>query len=286
MTPPSATPQGPIADRSRKARSGKRAAPAVASLLSRCGLMPMLEQAVMYLHFVAGQGSGTGWDAGEYVVAAERVRGLVEAGGRDAVVVDVGANAGWWTRKVRKRLGSSAGRWLLFEPAPQFQQCLAQMENVEVVPVAAGDVEEERDLFVPSEDSGWMSFHERRDSFSQTKTFRPQSVHVVRLDRELERRGVHHVDYLKMDVEGHELFVLRGLGAYLADHRVTALAFEFGAANVNSRTFFRDFWELLVPCGYRIWRIAPGGQLVEVPAYYESLEYFRGATNYLAVAAA
>lgn len=39
-----------------------------------------------------------------------------------------------------------------------------------------------------------------------------------------------------------------------------------------------------MPCGYQLVRIAPGGRLVKVPAYYESLEYFRGATNYLGLA--
>lgn len=272
-------PGDPIRHGSSAARAGKRAAPPLAGLLDRLGLMSRLEQAAMYLHFVAGQGSGTGWDVGEYAVAADRIRGIA-----DPVVVDVGANRGSWTRKVRRHLGSSRGRWLLFEPAVQCHERLSQLDNVEVLPFAVGDAEEQRELFVPAEDSGWMTLHERLDSFSQTKTFRPEAVRVVRLDQELERQGALHVDYLKMDIEGHELFALRGLGAYLHERRVSALAFEFGAADVNSRTFFRDFWDLLVPCGYRIWRIAPGGRLLEIPAYYESLEYFRGATNYLAVA--
>ena len=90
-------------------------------------------------------------------------------------------------------------------------------------------------------------------------------------------------DFLKMDLEGHELFALRGAGDYLAPGKIAALAFEFGSANVNSRTFFRDFWELLTPLGYTLYRMVPGGRTLKISHYDETLEFFRGATNYLAV---
>jgi hypothetical protein len=51
---------------------------------------------------------------------------------------------------------------------------------------------------------------------------------------------------------------------------------------VNSRTFFRDFWELLIPLGFEIRRICPGGRTIGVKSYYEDLEMFRGVTNYIA----
>ena len=58
--------------------------------------------------------------------------------------------------------------------------------------------------------------------------------------------------------------------------------FEFGSANVNSRTFFRDFWDLLTGYGYRVERIIPGGGTPPSAATPRDLEYFRGATNYVA----
>ncbi len=57
---------------------------------------------------------------------------------------------------------------------------------------------------------------------------------------------------------------------------------RFGSGNLNSRTFFHDFWDELHPLGYRLQRIGPGGVLLPVDAYYEDLEYFRGVSNYLA----
>jgi hypothetical protein len=90
------------------------------------------------------------------------------------------------------------------------------------------------------------------------------------------------VDFLKMDIEGHELFALRGAETALKEHRIGALLFEFGGGNINSLTFFRQFWELLTSAGFRIWRITPGGKPVFIDEYYEDLEYFRGVSNYVA----
>jgi hypothetical protein len=52
---------------------------------------------------------------------------------------------------------------------------------------------------------------------------------------------------------------------------------------VNSRTFFRDFWELLAPLSFELRRICPGGKTTVVKSYYEDLEPFRGVTNYVAI---
>jgi FkbM family methyltransferase len=260
-----------------RVRLARRAAPGLTRIAAALRLLTRLDAILAYLHILQGQGAGTGWDKGEGLVAARHLRGL------DApVVIDCGANAGQWTSAVRSLLGHARGRWLLLEPTAEYARRLRRLANVEVVQAAAGEVDEVRDLYVPDRPSGWMTLHERHDTFSRNTTFHARAVQVQRLDRLLGERGIGDVDFLKLDVEGHELFVLRGLGDYLADRRVRALAFEFGAGNVNSRTFFRDFWDLLTSCGYRIARIAPGGATVPIPAYYETLEYFRGATNYVA----
>jgi hypothetical protein len=41
-------------------------------------------------------------------------------------------------------------------------------------------------------------------------------------------------------------------------------------------------WELLGPLGYDLYRIVPGGRTVKIVHYDETLEFFRGATNYIA----
>ena len=114
------------------------------------------------------------------------------------------------------------------------------------------------------------------------RAYQETTVATVTIDSVVEEEGIDTIDLLKMDIEGHELEALRGATSTLERGGIAALTFEFGSGNVNSRTFFRDFWELLTGHGYRIARMVPGGGTLAVERYTEDLEYFRGATNYVA----
>jgi Methyltransferase FkbM domain len=91
---------------------------------------------------------------------------------------------------------------------------------------------------------------------------------------------------MKLDIEGHELFALRGAKRALSRGRVRALALEFGISNLNSRTFFKDLWDLLRDDGYLVYRLTPGGTLLPVDHYTEELEvFFRWTTWFAALEA-
>jgi hypothetical protein len=84
---------------------------------------------------------------------------------------------------------------------------------------------------------------------------------------------------LKIDVEGHELSVLRGASNSM--QRIGCIQFEFGGTMVDSRTFMRDVMKFLGAYNFEIFRITPFGNLA-IGGYdskHECFEY----TNYLAV---
>ncbi len=256
----------------------KAVTPPIANFAAAARFSSSLDLLTTYLSLLTGKGSGSGWDDGELLVASRALQAIAEP-----VVVDCGANMGTWTGGVRSRLGHHRGRWLLVEPVPDYAERLRRLDNVTVIEAAAGEAASVMPLYVPNRASGWMSLHPRGDSFAHGEDFTTLKVQVLKLDDVFRSNDVEHVDFLKMDLEGHELFALRGAGDYLAQGKIAALAFEFGSANVNSRTFFRDFWELLTPLGYTLYRMVPGGRTLKISHYDETLEFFRGATNYLAV---
>jgi hypothetical protein len=106
---------------------------------------------------------------------------------------------------------------------------------------------------------------------------------VVSIDSFMGAHAIQSVDFMKMDIEGHELFALRGAARALARGAIRAMSFEFGSGNINSRTFFRDYWDLLTRHGYEIYRVLPRGRTLRIFRYDEDLEYFRGVSNYVAV---
>ena len=67
----------------------------------------------------------------------------------------------------------------------------------------------------------------------------------------------------------------------IAEGRIKAIQFEFGGANINSRSFMRDFFDLLTP-QYTVHRVLQHG-LYPILRYGETLEIFKRATNYLAI---
>jgi FkbM family methyltransferase len=258
-------------------RVAKKVTPALGGFVVAARMRPGLEVLTTYLSLLTGKGSGSGWDSGETLAAARMLRRIERP-----VVVDCGANLGTWTEGVRSHLGHARGSWLLVEPMTEYAEKLRVLHNVGVKQVAVGEAPAVMTLHVPDRPSGWMSLHPRGDSFARNEKFITRDVAVVPLDDLLEASGVRHVDFLKLDLEGHELFALKGARKYLEQGRISALSFEFGSANVNSRTFFRDMWEFLGPFGYDLYRIVPGGKIVKIVHYDETLEFFRGATNYVA----
>jgi FkbM family methyltransferase len=103
-------------------------------------------------------------------------------------------------------------------------------------------------------------------------------VHTNRLESWARALGISAVDVLKLDVEGHELQVLGGSEQFLDSMRV--IQFEFGGCNIDTKTYFQDFWYLLTAAGFHIHRLGPAG-LRAVDRYSERDEVFI-TTNYFA----
>lgn len=89
----------------------------------------------------------------------------------------------------------------------------------------------------------------------------------------MRRNGIGSVDFLKIDVEGMELEVIRGFGDRIRD--VKAVQFEYGIFNIASRDLLVDFYRFLAARDFVIGRILPGR--VSFGDYHFSMETFRGA---------
>jgi len=228
-----------------------------------------------------GKGAGSGWDlAGEVRAAASLIHTNCP------VILDAGAHCGEWSLLLNRSLERRglAGRFYLIEPSPT---CLCQLnalpqKNLSVHGTALGRTTGKVLLYEPTPGSLLSSLHTRKDSFLEQGVHVVSEVPVVSLVDFLQEQNLETVDFLKMDLEGAELEVLRGAVDILQEGKVRALAFEFGSANVAFRNYFRDFWDLLTPMGFKISRIRPGGVVERIGGYEESLEHFVGATNYVA----
>ena len=139
--------------------------------------------------------------------------------------LDVGANFGYFTLLAASRVGPS-GRVVAVEPSPLAAGRLAEnvransLSRVEVHQLGLSDTAGSLDLYISP-----AAFHS--PTMSASSGGEPVSVPVKRLDDCLEEWGVASVDLMKMDVEGHEPFVLRGAPDALASGRIRAVLVEF-----------------------------------------------------------
>jgi FkbM family methyltransferase len=258
-------------------RLGKAAAKPLSRLACSSLLYKPARMVDAYINFLIGRGSGTGWNLDAEVRAA--VRHVVRP---NPVLFDVGANVGSWTEGMLRKMPGA--RVFLFDPSPGCQAVISEkrLPGCTLVPCALGEQAGHANFHFSSATDGSASLHVRHDTPFQELKYQSVDVSVRTLDEVIEAFKIDFVDFMKMDIEGHELYALRGARRALASGKIGAFSFEFGCGNVNSRTFFRDFWEITIDAGLTLWRITPNGKQLKVVEYYEDEEYFRGATNYIA----
>ena len=258
---------------------GRLKGPVVASVARGMSLFPT--RALRAMETAAALGQGKGWGAGTSAHEVAAALSLLPPNARRHVVaVDAGANIGNWTAEFLKQC--PLGRVVAFEPSEfassKFRARFANDERVVLVQQGLGRAPGEATLWsdVPGSPLGTLE---------RPKLDRPgatlgtaETVNVTTLDAWSDGTDLR-CGLLKMDVEGWELEVLAGASRLLRGIKV--IQFEFGPANLHSRTFFQDYWRLLSSDGFGILRLTPSG-LASVDSYSEVHESFR-TTNFFAV---
>ena len=125
-------------------------------------------------------------------------------------VIDVGANVGHYTKRFSDLVGSS-GRVIAFEPVPETFALLAANaelfvhKNVTLINAAVSDHMDTVGISIPKFATGLTNYYEACVSAKEAGSLTVLSVSVD--DFHIEQK----VALIKIDAEGHELFVLAGM---------------------------------------------------------------------------
>ena len=239
----------------------------------------------MHLLSLAGMNIGHGGEVGgseQYALSLLLNREMPCS--NQFVVFDVGANVGQFAQLATKVLRGSQHNVYCFEPsASTFQKLthnLVGMANIRLNNFGLGERTEIVTLFSDKDRSVLASVYQRNLAHHGIAFDRTEQVELRMLDDYCESSGIEHIHYLKLDVEGHELKVLKGASRMLSANAIDLIQFEFGGCNVDSRTFLRDFFELLHP-SFWIYRLLQNC-IYHLREYREINEVFV-TTNFLAV---
>ncbi len=232
-----------------------------------------------------GIGSGGSTDASGEQAVFEHLRRLSSAEAGPLCIFDVGANQGQFLDLIERGLAGVQHEVHCFEPSPATFEILQgraiARPGVYLNPFGLGQAAGEFDLFSDAAGSGLASLTKRRLDHFGIKFDRRERVRLETLDGYCHQHRIQRIDLLKIDVEGHELEVLRGSEAMFAENRISILTFEFGGCNIDSRTFLQDFFRFFQAHRMSsLFRILPSGRFERISGYSESLEQFR-TTNYL-----
>jgi FkbM family methyltransferase len=194
-------------------------------------------------------------------------------------VVDVGANHGLFSLEAAHFVGRS-GRIHAFEPAPRTRAVLESNlkvndldDRIRLFPSAVGAEPGTARLRIHHERSGLntLAAEDIRWNRRRLPADEVVEVPVTTLDLHAKALGLEAIDFLKIDVEGFELSVLKGARGLLARHAVRWIMVEVGDLTcANARVAPGAILAELSAHGYRLRAIDSEGRIgprvVDFPA--------------------
>ncbi len=244
-----------------------------------------LSKAVAGLQFLRGIGSG----------------GSVKSSGEGAVfelvyqksavpycIFDVGANHGQYLAEASTAFLHQELTIHCFEPSQDsfalLQANIPNRNNHQVIlnNIALGKEQGEATLWSNTPGSSMASLTKRRLDHYQLAFDNAETVYIDTIDNYCSNRRIKVIDLLKIDIEGHELNALEGASQMFEQKAIKIVTFEFGGCNIDTRTYFQDYYYFFRQRGMKILRITPSGYLHPIEQYNEGLEQFKAA-NFVAV---
>jgi FkbM family methyltransferase len=199
------------------------------------------------------------------------------------IVFDVGANRGDYSAEIIASFGCENIRLYCFEPSITafglLNGELSKCQNVKLYNFGFGDKTETVKLYSCSEGAGSASvinthYHNMDNSHIV------EEIELTTLDEFCNTHNIRKIDFMKMDVEGYELNILRGGSKLINSASVDFIQFEFGFPSIESRVFFKDIFSYLSG-NYYVYRSLYDG-LIEID-HYDYKDELYAIQNFLAI---
>ncbi len=179
---------------------------------------------------------------------------------RGMAVLDVGANLGWFTANLARLVGAD-GRVDAFEPRSDLMDLLTRtiaenrLTNVTTHHFALGSEECQGQVIWSVHDVNPGGTHLVSSDLAMPDII-TQSVIVKTLDSYIS----HHIDFIKIDVEGSEFLVFKGAQRILSEDRPVILV-EINPSNLlrTSAISATEFGLFVEKLGYGLYEIGANG---------------------------
>lgn len=200
------------------------------------------------------------------------------------IIFDIGANKGEYS-KLCKNINKNA-KILCFEPHPKtFMRLQENINNNQITLInkALSDKTKKLPLYDCKANDGsshaslWADVIEKVHG----KESICHEVDVTTVDNIVNKFNIKKIDLLKIDVEGDEINVLKGSKETLNNNMIEVIQFEFTQINSTSRTFMKDFFDILEE-KYTLNRLLPN-ELLPLEKYDPTMHEIYAYQNIIAV---
>lgn len=250
----------------------------IKKLIDKVSDIHQLDDLEIYLNLKRGLGIGSYVN---YSGETDLFYNLIKYFNSYPIIFDVGANIGEYSNLVNRLLKDKLHELHCFEPyTPMYEQLIKNVSGTNVVfnKIALSDEVGNQTLYSDINEPNLSSLSPVNKSFNQK-----ESIFTTTLDSYCMDNVISNIDFLKIDVEGYELNVMKGGDNLIRNKFISFIQFEIGT--MHTRIYFRDIYTYLRDYGYYIYRVMhPLTPPYYIEHYNQCLHEKYTPTNYIACA--
>ena len=228
-----------------------------------------------HAHVQIGVGHNT-YQSGEEYILREVIKSVLKR--EPEIIFDVGANVGEYAGQLAGYFPGA--KIYCFEPLPNNYESLVHNTtglNTTNILTAVGSGEGTLKLHIGEDNTNGQMATAHRESLETVFSFVGKKIDTIEVPLTTLDifcgNTIKRIDFLKIDVEGHEYEVLKGAANLLKADKISIIQFEFNEFNIFSRTFMFDFYQVLKK--YTLYRVMPQNKIRPMGPYNSALEIFR-----------
>lgn len=199
------------------------------------------------------------------------------------IVFDVGANQGEWIKQALHINPNIQAH--CFEPCKDSYDALVKNNpNIICNHMGLSSKKQDKEIFLFNECSSYNSLYQRKGLLGIKVPTKTETIQLDTLDNYCQTHNITHIDFLKIDVEGHELEALKGSTNLLKHNKIKVIQFEYADTYIDSKVLLKDVFEFFEHFNYSLHKVYLN-EITHIQHYSQKLEDFK-FQNWLAISRA